>query len=135
MPSRELMNRLVEINNWKNIPKVDKYGKKVWLYYKSGRTYKRGIFISYQEDEALKDMCKGVYQGNVLLRVPSRTFFKKFKGRDKIYLDPNEFYIKDMKKMVRGYKPKSKEEKSVSKSKKGRVSRSRKGGNNVLLNF
>ena len=105
MPTRELMRRLVEIERWNKIPKKTRTKKTMWIYYKSGRTYKKGMFISYQEDEALKDMCAGKYKGNVLMRVPGGVYFKKYKGKDKIYVDPKDVYIKDMKGMVKSYKP------------------------------
>lgn len=104
MPSRELMRRLVEIERWNKIPKKNKSKKSLWIYYKSGRTYKKGLFIAYQEEEGLKDMCEGKYEGNILLRVPGSVFFKKYKGKDKIYVDPDDVYVKDMKAMVKGYK-------------------------------
>ena len=126
MPTRELINRLVEITNWDNIPKVNKSGKKLWIYYKKGRTYGRGIYINYQYDEGLKDMCEGKYKGNVLLKIPNGVFFKKYKGKDKIYVDPDTMYIKYMKKMSKGYKPSTKKRvgrqpRSKKKTKKKRT--------------
>lgn len=128
------MNRLVEIKEWDKIPKKDKSGKMLWVYFKTGRKFNRAWFISYQEDKDVKDMCDA-YLGNVLLRFPNSAFFKKFKGKDKIYIDPDTMYIKDMKKMVKGWKPKVVEEKKESKKKVSKKKSKKKSGGKILLKF
>ena len=105
MPTRELIKRLVEIKEWENIPKKDKNKKTTWIYYRNGRKYNKALFIAYQKDE-----------DNVLLRFPNSAFFKKYKSRDKIYIDSSSMYIKDMKRMVKGWK--QKDTKKVKSKKK-----------------
>lgn len=135
MPTRELIKRLVEIKEWNKIPKKDKASKKVWVYFRKERKYERAWFIAYQEDVDIKGMCDA-YKGNVLLRFPNSAFFKKFKGKDKIYIDPTLMYIKDMKQMVKGWKPAKKEEVKKDKKKLVRKLRSKKkGGKKILMNF
>ena len=76
----------------------------------------------------------------MLLRFPNSAFFKKFKGKDKIYVDPETLYMKDLKVMVKGYKKpvgdKKKKPKplSITPVKKKRKSK-KKGGKKILLNF
>lgn len=139
MPTRELMSRLVEIQKWDKIPSKSKNGKSLWIYYNAGRTYKKGLFISYQEDRDIKEMCEK-YKGNILLRVPGGVYFKKYKGKDKIYIDPETVYIKDMKAMVRGWKKDKPKMKPVKSKKKSTVNKRNKKSSNsksggTLLKF
>ena len=88
---RELINRLEVVTDWTKIPTKDKVGKTLWIYFKDGRKFIRAWFITYQDEDK-----------NVLLRFPNSAFLKKYKGKDKIYVDPTLLYKKDMKKMVKG---------------------------------
>ena len=116
--SREVVKRLLKVDKWDKIPLQNKYKKKPMIYYKSkSKGYLKSIFISYQEDKVIKDMCDE-YKGNILLKLPWAGYFKKYKGKDIIYIDSNEFYIKDIKKMVKGWKKnveKKKEDKTTGR--------------------
>ena len=130
--SREVVKRLLKVDKWDKIPLQNKYKKKPMIYYKSKRKgYLKSIFISYQEDKVIKEMCDE-YKGNILLKLPWAGYFKKYKGKDIIYIDSNEFYIKDIKKMVKGWK-KNVEKKKEDKKRKKRVKKGKKGG--VLMKF
>ena len=135
MPTRELLKRLLPVTDWRKIPKKDKNKKMVWIYFIDKRTnvrskkFIKAWFISYQEDE-----------NNVLLRFPNSAFFKKYKGKDKIYVDPQSLYMKDLKVMVKGYKKDKKEGKkpkplSITPPKRKSKSKKKKGGKKILLNF
>lgn len=131
--SREVVKRLLKVDKWDKIPLTNKNKKKPMIYYNiSGSKYQKSIFISYQEDKVIKEMCNE-YKGNILLKLPWAGYFKKYKGKDIIYIDPNDFYIKDIKKMVRGWK----REKKIKKEKKSKkkVKKKVKKGGNILLKF
>lgn len=134
MPTREEISRLTVIQNWDKIPKKNKKGKNPTIYIKNGRKYIKMILIAYQDDQDVKDMCGDNYKGNVLLRYPGGAYKKVFKGKDQIYIDWTTVYIKDMKKMVRGWRvpiKKVKENNPPSSRKK----KSKKKNPRVLLDF
>lgn len=127
MPSRELLRRLESVTDWRKIPKKDKNKKMLWIYFKDGRKFIRAWFITYQEED-----------NNVLLRFPNSAFFKKYKGKDKIYVDPELLYKKDMKVMVKGYVAKPIDKKSKKKPKPlppTPVNKKKRGGKKILLKF
>lgn len=133
MPSRELLKRLELVTDWTKIPKKDKSKKMLWIYFIDDRENKRSKkfvkawFISYKEEDKY-----------VLLRFPNSAFLKKFKGKDKIYVDPNTLYKKDMKGMVKGWKPKEDDKKSKKKKKPRPLTPTpprKRGGKKILLNF
>ena len=122
MITREIVNRLKEITKWKNIPKKDKNKKILWIYFearpgvraKNSRKYMKALFIAYQEEKGLKEMCKE-YTSNVLLRFPG----KKYTGKDKIYVDSEVLSKTTLNKMAPppGRAPINKKKGFVSKKK------------------
>ena len=96
MPSKDILDRLVQIDNWDCIPRKCKTKKCTWIYFRCKpprRKFTKAIFISYNPDEK-----------TLLCRFPGSAFVKKTKGIDKIYIDPDNITCKDMKKICKGYK-------------------------------
>lgn len=133
MPTREILNRLVEINNWDKIPKKNKLKKTTNVYYKNNRKMVKAIFIAYQEDEDIKQMCSGKYKGNVLLRFPNSIYIKKFVGKDKLYIDPQDMFQKDLKKMISGWKKPLLQTTPTHKSQKKKSTK--KTGGKIMFTF
>ena len=140
MPTRELLRRLKLVDDWTKIPKKDKSKKMLWIYFKdnhvnpASRKMSKAWFISIQDEKPLKDICEN-YKGNVLLRFPNSAFFKKYKGKDKIYVDPDQLFKKDLNKMVKSAPKKKSKKKSKKKIVKSKKKTRKRGGKKIMLKF
>ena len=125
MPSKEILDRLVQIDNWEHIPRKCKTKKCSWIYFRAmppRRKFVKAIYISYKPEEK-----------TLLCRFPGSAFVKKTKGVDKIYIDPVTTLSKDMKKMCKSYKPKAIDQGKTTKKSTKRFKPSKKKPKKKML--